>query len=211
MKDTIKTADSGLFKQVATLIQAARQSVAHSANLAMVHTYFEVGRMIVEDEQAGQVRAAYGQQTLRLLSERLTDRFGKGFSVDNLERMKKFFLLNTDPISATPLRKFSLSWSHYLALMRVENPLARSFYEIEAAQNQWSLREMQRQMDTALFERLALSRDKESVLALAAEGQKMEHPKDLLKDPLVLEFLGLTKTRPSASCSAASATGRSWN
>lgn len=180
-----------LFDQIADLIRQARQTVAAAANLAMVHTYYEVGRMIVEDEQAGQARAAYGKNVLKDLSQRLTETFGKGFSVDNLERMKKFYLLYEPSISATGLRKFTLSWSHYLLLLRIENPQERSFYEIEAAQGQWSLSTLQRQYQSSLYERLALSRDKDAVLRLATHGHTLEHPADILKNPLTLEFLGM--------------------
>lgn len=165
--------------------------------------------MIVEDEQQGKNRAEYGKQVLKDLSKRLTIDFGKGFSVENLDRMRFFYktyslsissnlLTKFEPsesnditISATPLLKFNLSWSHYLKLMRIENPNERSFYEIECDANNWSLKELQRQFDSALYERLALSRDKEGVKQLAEKGQIIEKPTDLLKDPYVLEFLDL--------------------
>jgi predicted nuclease of restriction endonuclease-like (RecB) superfamily len=192
--ENMKTAqkpNQPLFQKIADIIEQARQAVAQAANLAMVHTYFEIGRMIVEEEQQGKARAAYGKQTLRELSARLTERFGKGFSTDNLDRMRNFYLNFSDKISATPLRKFRLSWSHYLVLMRIENPDERSFYEIEAAENQWSLATLRRQFGSSLYERLALSRDKEGVRKLATEGQTIETPADILKNPLTLEFLGL--------------------
>jgi predicted nuclease of restriction endonuclease-like (RecB) superfamily len=113
--------------------------------------------------------------------------------VDNLERMKKFYLLYSSPISATPLRKFALSWSHYLILIRISDSEQRSFYEIECAANHWSLRELERQMNTALYERLALSRDKNQVRQLAEKGLVVQRPQDVLKDPYILEFLGLNE------------------
>jgi predicted nuclease of restriction endonuclease-like (RecB) superfamily len=121
----------------------------------------------------------------------LTERFGKGFSVDNLERMKRFFLLYNGKNSATPLRNSSLSWSHYLVLMGIERTEERQFYEIEAVQNQWSLNEFKRQLNSALYERLALSRDKKKIKQLSQKGQIVERTSDLIKEPYVLEFLGL--------------------
>ncbi|MCY7327701.1 MAG: PDDEXK nuclease domain-containing protein, partial [Saprospiraceae bacterium] len=154
-----------------------------------VYTYYEIGRMIVEEEQEGKERAAYGQQVLKELSLKLTENFGKGFSVDNLQNMRQCYL--TYSIYETDSRKFVLSWSHYLKLMRIENPDERSFYEIESASNNWTLKELQRQFDAALYERLALSRDKEGIRQLAEKGQIIEKPTDLLKDPYILDFLDL--------------------
>lgn len=172
--------------------------------MAMVYAYYEVGRRIVEEEQAGGARAEYGQRILAGLSEYLTSRFGRGFSVTNLKQMRQFYRTYSDDQIGQTLsdqfpnlptvssgRRFFLSWSHYLKLMRINNPDERHFYEIEAARNGWSLAELNRQTDSALYERLALSRDKEEVLALAREGQLIEKPSDAIKDPYVLEFLGL--------------------
>lgn len=204
MSNALKNND--LFLKVAELLQAAKANVARAVNQTMVYTYYEIGRMIVEDEQQGKQRAEYGKQVLKELSKRLTAEFGKGFSEDNLDRMKKFYLIyHTSPavgegekdennavsISATPLRKFSLSWSHYLKLMRIENPDERNFYEIECVANHWSLKELQRQFDSALYERLALSRDKDGIKQLAEKGQIIQKPMDILKDPYILEFLDL--------------------
>ena len=224
---TKEIAPENLYSRIAGLLQAAKQNVVRAVNQTMVYTYYEIGRMIVEDEQQGKERAEYGKQVLKELSKRLTKEFGKGFSEDNLERMKNFFLVYSNQISATPLRKlkntdeistinsrefssdlqsaenkvdttspkllpkFNLSWSHYLKLMRIENPGERSFYEIECATGNWSLKELQRQFNSALYERLALSRDKEGVKHLAEKGQIIEKPTDLLKDPYILEFLDL--------------------
>jgi len=209
-----------LFSKIAELIELARKKVATTVNLTMVHTYFEIGRMIVEDEQQGKERAEYGKSVLKELSNRLAEKFGKGFSVDNLERMKNFYLIYSNQISATPLRnlkdaenlldtnssitytnlektsvsqmsRFQISWSHYLILMRIDNPHERSFYEIECAANNWSLTDLKRQYHSSLYERLALSRNKAEVMKLANEGQIIEKPEDILKNPLSLEFLGL--------------------
>jgi len=145
--------------------------------------------MIVEQEQHGSKKAGYGKRVLKNLSGQLTEKFGKGFSVDNLENMRLFFLAYS--ISETPSRKFALSWSHYLVLMRIADANERGFYEIETAANNWSLRQLKRQYHSSLYERLALSRNKEEVMRLTKHGQKLEKPEDLLKSPLTLEFLGL--------------------
>jgi len=180
---------SKLYSSIAELLQTARQTVVRAVNQTMVYTYYEIGRMIVEEEQHGEQRAAYGKQVLKELSQKLTAEFGKGFSVDNLQNMRQFHLAYS--IYETTSRKFMLSWSHYLKLMRIENPDERRFYEIECAANNWSLKELQRQFDSALYERLALSRDKEGIKQLAEKGQLIEKPTDLLKDPYILEFLNL--------------------
>jgi predicted nuclease of restriction endonuclease-like (RecB) superfamily len=155
----------------------------------MVYTYFEIGRMIVEEEQNGKERAEYGKQILKELSKRLNAEFGKGFSQRNLEQMRQFYLTysKTQTLSA----EFNLSWSHYLKLMRIDNEEERSYYQIEAYENSWSLRELQRQFDSGLYERLVLSRDKKAVKELSKKGQVIEKPKDTIKDPYILEFIGL--------------------
>lgn len=180
-----------LFEKIATLIDNARHKVASVVNLTMVHTYFEIGSMIVNNEQQGKERAAYGKHILKDLAKQLTDRFGKGFSVENLDRMRFFYKTYAPSISSKLLTKFTLSWSHYLVLMRIDRPEQRSFYEIESTVNNWSLKELKRQMNSALYERLALSRDKAQIQELATKGQIIEQPQNILKNPYVLEFLGL--------------------
>ena len=191
-------------EQVAELLENARKSARASVNLTMVYTYYEIGKRIVEEEQNGADRAEYGKHLLAELSEYLTKEFGKGFSADNLKLMRRFYTVYShDQIGETVFpqfsslpavdtgRRFYLSWSHYLKLMRIENADERHVYEIEAAKNDWSLSEMKRQFDSALFERLALSKDKDEVKRLAQSGQIIEAPFDAVKDPYVLEFLGL--------------------
>ena len=191
------------------LIQYARQIAAKQVNLVQLLTYYSIGRWIVEEQQQGQSRAQYGKQVIKKLSEILTEQFGRGFSVDTLENARKFYLNYQDRISETVFRKFAiektetvfrefentqpftLPWSHYLLLMRIKNLDERSFYEIEAAQAAWSIRVLQRQYNSSLYERLALSRDKESVMRLASEGNVITKPADIVKHPTVLEFLGL--------------------
>lgn len=189
---------------IADILEQARQRAKTAVNLSMVYAYYEIGKRIVLEEQNGEERAAYGQQVLGELSRYLTGRFGKGYSVDNLKLMRRFYTVySTDQIGETVFpqspglpavdtgRKFYLSWSHYLKLMRIQNEAERHFYEIEAAKNDWSLSELKRQYDSSLYERLALSAKKDEVYRLALQGQKVESARDAVKDPYVLEFLGL--------------------
>ena len=190
MSEIMKTE---LVERIEQLIAEAKKRTISAVNTAMVYTYYEIGRMIVDDEQQGEERAQYGKAVLKELSIRLTNKFGKGFSVENLDRMRYFYKTYSKTNSSTLLTNsyFTLSWSHYLKLMRIDNPDERRFYEIEAKENNWSLRELQRQFDSSLYERLQLSRDKDGIKALAKQGQIIESPKDVIKDPYVLEFLGL--------------------
>lgn len=162
--------------QVSELLENARKNVKTAVNLSMVYTYYDIGRMIVEEEQRGNNRADYGKYVLKELSFHLAKRFGKGFSVTNLKQMRQFYLVYSndqigqmlsDQFKNLPTvdtgRKFFLSWSHYLKLMRITNIDERHFYEIEAAKNDWSISELKRQFDSSLYERLALSKDKSAV------------------------------------------------
>ncbi len=195
MKGKIQT--DHLYQNIPELLQNARQYAVRTINHTMVYTYFEIGRMIVEDEQQGKERADYGKQVLKTLSERLQKEFGKGFSVQNLENMRKFYLLyqpgekSQSLIGISEKSVFTLSWTHYLMLIRMEDASERSFYEIEAAKNNWAVRELKRNFDTGLYLRLALSRDKKGVRQLSEKGQIIEKPADMIKDPYILEFLGL--------------------
>lgn len=170
----------------------------------MVYTYFEIGRMIIEEEQNGDNRAEYGKYIIKNLSSFLTEHYGKGYSVDNLKLIRRFYIIyKTDSIGETVFpqsknypvtitgRKFYLSWSHYLKLMRISNIEERHFYEIESVKNDWSLSELKRQYDSSLYERLALSKNKDEVILLSQKGQIIEKPADAIKDPYVLEFLQL--------------------
>ena len=180
-----------LYSQIASILEQNRKSIAVAVNTAMVRTYYEIGRSIVENEQKGNVRAEYGKEILKNLSARLTANYGKGFSQRNLEQMRQFFSIYSREIPQTVSAEFTLSYSHYLFLMRIDNPDERKFYEIEAKNSNWSLRELKRQFDSALYERLAVSKDKESVRELAKKGCIVESPADIVKDPYILEFLGL--------------------
>ena len=210
-----------LFQQVVELLQNARHQVLRTVNSTMVCTYFEIGRMIVEEEQSGKDRAEYGKKILKGLSEELKKEFGKGFSTDNLENMRKFYLaysisesltrilqitnspslmtnsesVKLEEIQTTKTQSlisfFKLTWTHYVFLMRIEDEKERRFYEIESEKYNWSVRELKRQYDSALYTRLVLSRDKEGILKLSEQGQIIDKPKDIIKDPYILEFLGL--------------------
>ncbi len=220
MKRAVASQDA-LYKHIRELIVAARQTIARGIDLVQVRTNFEIGRHIVEHEQQGEQRATYGKELLTSLAERLSNEFGKGFARSNIAYMRSFYLAYSERVanvqtasgqladredatdsaafrivqtrSGQSTRPFSLSWSHYVFLLGVKNADERSFYEIEAAEQSWTLRELKRQFDSGLYERLALSRDKEGIRKLAREGQLISQPQDLLKEPLVLEFLGLAE------------------
>lgn len=202
-----------LTRKIETLIENARKRTAAQINSVIVQTYFEIGRTIVENEQHGEARAKYGKSVLNELSKRLNAKFGRGFSVDNLENMRRFYLTYREAISETASRKlkdeksetlsrksdvgtnfsnsFVLSWSHYVFLIHIDNPNERKFYETEAIRERWSLRELKRQFDSALYERLALSKDKQTIIEMSKQGIIIEKPEDIVKDPYILEFLGL--------------------
>ena len=178
-----------VYDEIRNLLKEARKSIVSNINTTMTKTYFLIGKRIVEEEQNGNERAVYGENLIKTLSKRLTEEFGKGFSATNLKQMKSFYVAYRK--GQTVSDQFKLSWSHYLILMRMENIEERNFYEIESIQNNWSLRELRRQIDSALYERLVLSRNKEKVKELAFKGQVIEKPEDVVKDPYILEFLGL--------------------
>ena len=178
-----------IYQEIHDLLHKARQNIISNINSTMTKTYFLIGKRIVEEEQDGNKRAEYGKKLIKTLSEKLTKEFGRGFSQRNLEQMRTFYLRYS--ISQTVSAEFKLSWSHYLILMRMEDIDARKFYEIEAIENNWSLRELKRQVNSSLYERLVLSKDKEKVKELSVKGQIIEKAQDVIKDPYILEFLGL--------------------
>ncbi len=240
----------GFFQDIRDLIRSARTTVARGVDLVQVHTNFEIGRRIVEQEQRGKGRAAYGKEVVKALADRLAEEFGSGFSGRNLAYMRTFYvqyrerrpILQTAPAKLPATGKaqtmsaqssarkkgqtvsgqsgilqaltaksspieigqsltdqfaegashpFTLSWTHYVFLLGIKSQDERRFYEIESTAQNWTVRELKRQFDSSLYERLALSRDKKGIRKLAQEGQTVTHPHDLLKEPLVLEFLGL--------------------
>ncbi|MFZ5445100.1 MAG: PDDEXK nuclease domain-containing protein [Myxococcota bacterium] len=202
-----RTTEDALFGRVIGIIEDARGSVARSVNTAMVRAYWLIGREIVEVEQQGARRAGYGDELIDGLATRLArTASGTGFSARTLRRMRQFYLSFPTASALTssgkkirsavltksePTFRPQLAWTHYLALLKVENPTARAFYEVEAVREAWSSRELERQIASLLFERLAKSRDRRKVLALARHGQQLSSPADVLKEPFVLEFLDL--------------------
>lgn len=221
-KDIIKgdKAERKLFERVAAILEQVRSEVARTINSRMVLAYWHIGRLIVEEEQKGENRAEYGQRIIEGLSRRLTEKYGKGFSTTNLWDFRRFYVVyagrspeilrpvggesvipeklhpvggESDSVSSAGISD-ALSWTHYRLLMRVENDQARSFYEIEAARNKWSRRELERQITSLLFERLLKSRDKKGMLELARNGNALKNPLDVIKDPYVLEFLDLPES-----------------
>lgn len=173
--------------KVSLLIEDAKKNVKTAVNIAMVYTYFEIGRMIIEEEQNGDNRAECGKYIIRNLSSFLTEHYGKGYSISNLKNFRQFYLIySNDSISQTVFsqfknypatvteRKFYLSWSHYLKLMRISNIEERHFYEIESVNNDWSLSELKRQYDSSLYERLSLSKNKDEAMLLSQNKKRFE-------------------------------------
>ena len=226
-KDIANVNIDALFERISALIEESRKRVATAVNIAEVYTKYEIGRYILEDEQEGKARAAYGKQVLPILSQKLTDKFGSGWSLETLKSARKFYsvyapqairstaltksdketgktnLVNSvDQIQIAPAEphthKFVLSWSHYLVLMRIKDDGARSFYEVECAKQNWGVRWLQRQVGSSLYERIALSSDRDKVVRMAKEGEIIEKPADIIKNPVTLEFLGL---KPDAAYS----------
>ena len=176
-----------LLEHVGDTLEQGRSRAAAAVNTAVVATYWEIGRQIVEYEQGGSAKAEYGSALLKKLSRDLTDLYGSGFGMSNINKMRKLYL--TYPILQTVSAK--LSWSHYVELLKIDDPLERSFYEKEAESEHWGVRELKRQMDSMLFHRLALSTDRAEVLRLAKEGEIIERPEDILREPYIFEFTGL--------------------
>ena len=186
---------SSVVSEIRSVIDAARDNVARQVNTELLSTYWNIGRIICDYEQTLPERADYGKQTLRVLSKELTKELGKGFSVSNIQIMRRFY--QTYQIQQTVSVK--LSWSHYCELLSITDPDKRSFYEKEAVNSGWSVREMKRQIATSLYERLLLSKgemNKETVLALAQKGVELTSPSDIIRDPYVFEFLGIPEDKP---------------
>ena len=225
-QEQVSVNTDALFNKVSAIIEEGRKYVSTAINLAEVYSKYQIGMYIVEEEQAGNKRAGYGKQVLVNLSERLTEKYGDGWSVEQLTLIRKFYTVysnsvnadyeiqNTDleitesapvkivntvyqiqnlPKSIDPssMPRFTLSWSHYIVLMRIKNEEERQFYEIEALREHWSVRHLQRQYASSLYERLALSRDRDEVMRLSREGLQVAEPQDVIKNPITLEFLGL--------------------
>lgn len=209
-----------LYRQVREILEQARVAAARSVNTGMVRAYWLIGRKVIEEEQQGSTRAGYGDELIEQLSARLRVDFGRGFNPSNLRYMRLFYLAypnllareihhavrdksgrgegdgptvaDRDPDRGT--LNPDLSWTHYRLLTKVESPLARDFYEIEAVRNHWTSRELERQINSLLFERLARSRDKAGLMRLALEGQETQSAEDVFKDPMVFEFAGIPES-----------------
>ena len=167
-----------------TFVHGQRKAV-HTINACIIETYWEIGRYIVEYEQSGNARAKYGKHLLEQLSKDLSLLHGKGFSLSNIKRMRQFY--QAYQISATPSHQ--LSWSHYIELLKIDDLLERSFYEKQTLIEHWSVAQLIRQKKSSLFLRLAASKDREGVLELAREGQKIVYPVDIIREPYILDFL----------------------
>lgn len=188
---------NNVYKDIVRYITLARQNVVKAVNIEQVVAYWHIGRRIVIQEQAGENRAEYGKALLANLAEKLNKDFGEGFGITNLKYIRKFYLTYQDRIGHEARDQFkspdfaqNLSWTHYRLLMKEARPEVRQFYEIEASKNHWSTPQLERQMTSFLYERLAASRDEKAVLALANEGHIVEKAEDILKSPYVLDFLG---------------------
>jgi predicted nuclease of restriction endonuclease-like (RecB) superfamily len=225
-QEQVSVNTDALFNKVSAIIEEGRKYVSTAVNLAEVYSKYKIGEYIVEDEQAGNKRAGYGKQVLLNLSERLTEKYGDGWSVEQLTLIRKFYTVYSNSVNAdyeiqnadleitesapakivntvyqiqnlpksidpSSMPRFTLSWSHYIVLMRIKNEEERQFYEIEALREHWSVRHLQRQYASSLYERLALSRDKDEVMRLSREGLQVAEPQDVIKNPITLEFLGL--------------------
>ena len=187
--------NQNIINEIRAIIASARENVARQINNELLQAYWNIGKIIVEYEQKGNLQADYGKKLLKSLSKDLTNELGKGFSVSNLQFMRRFYI--NYQIQQTVSVK--LSWSHFCELLSVSDKDARSFYEKEAINSNWSVRELKRQIDTSLFQRLLLSdgnANKEKVLSLANEGISFAKPNDILKDPYVFEFLGVPENKP---------------
>ncbi|GAB1429275.1 PDDEXK nuclease domain-containing protein [Ignavibacteria bacterium] len=192
---------TALIDEIGSLLQKGREQVAHATNTILAQTYWLIGQHIVEFEQGGKEKAEYGSNLLDRLSNDLTKRYGKGFSRSNVFQIRQFYLRFSKiqtlsgqfGKSQTPSNV--LSWSHYIEILKADNDLEISFYVKQAEKENWSVRELKRQMKSMLFHRLALSKDKKGVLELSEQGQEIQTAEDILKDPYVLEFLNIPQSQ----------------
>lgn len=186
---------SPVVQEIKSVLDCARRNVAVQVNNELLMSYWKIGEIIIRYEQDNGIRAAYGEQTLKQMSKALTQALGKGFSRSNLQNMRQLYLT----YEKCQTLSGKLSWSHYCELLSISDPDKRSFYEKEAINANWSVRELKRQVDSSLFERLLLSKgdtNKEQVLALALHGNELSKPADVIRDPYVFEFLGLSEDKP---------------
>ena len=180
---------SSLYQEVREIITSARQNAVRSVDFCRVQMYWQIGRRILEEEQKGKERADYGSYLLKNLAKKLEPEYGSGFSVRQLEMCRQFYRMY--PIANTVCSQ--LTWSQYKLLISIPDEYKREYYQLEAVNNAWTKRELERQINSQLYERLLLSNDKESVLAVARKERIPQHPQEIIKDPMVLEFLGLER------------------
>lgn len=180
-----------LYEDIRNILEKAKSYAYKVVNFAMVTAYWQIGRTIVEEEQKGKVRADYGRFLLGELSRRLTKEYGKGFNQTNIIYMREFYL----KFKIYHALRDELGWTHYRLLLKVEKETARNFYMFETINNNWSTRELERQINSLLYERISLSKDKKAVKELSRKGQLLRRPEDIIKDPYILEFLGITENK----------------
>ncbi len=178
-----------LVSEIRSIIESARTNAVRSVDFCRVQMYWQIGRRIVEEEQGGQTRAEYGKGLIKNLAKEIEPEYGSGFGQRQLERARQFYI--EFPIASTLRTQFN--WSQYKLLIGIADKDKREYYELEAANNCWTARQMQRQINSMLYERMLLSNDKEAVLAMARKERMPEKPQEIVKDPMVLEFLGLEK------------------
>jgi predicted nuclease of restriction endonuclease-like (RecB) superfamily len=190
LSETIPSVDS-TYHSIREILGKARSAVYRSINFTMVLAYWNIGKVIVDDEQHGKERAEYGKALIKELSLRLTKEYGKGFDESNLRNIRKFYLTfpNCDAL------RHELTWTHYRLLLRIKKEDARNFYMLETIDSNWSTRELERQIGSLLYERIALSKNKDKVKELSTKGHVIQKPEDIIKDPYVLEFLNLRESR----------------
>ena len=187
--------ENNLVSQIKILLESSRQKIATQVNTTLLNTYWQIGKIIVDDEALHSNDIEYSKRSLRQLSKELTNEFGKGFSRSNLSNMRQFYLIHKDVQTLSG----QLSWSHYCELLSISDDQKRSFYENECLNSRWSVRELRRQIESSLFERLLLSNgkiNKEKVLSLALKGNEITKPEDIIRDPYVFEFLGIPENKP---------------
>lgn len=178
-----------LVSEIRSIIESARTNAVRSVDFCRVQMYWQIGRRIVEEEQGGQTRAEYGKGLIKNLAKEIEPEYGSGFGQRQLERARQFYI--EFPIASTLRTQFN--WSQYKLLIGIADKEKREYYELEAVNNCWTARQMQRQINSMLYERMLLSNDKEAVLAMARKERMPEKPQEIVKDPMVLEFLGLEK------------------
>lgn len=195
IKFMLEKIDAEMIKEITDLVNQVKSNLALEINRSIVTVYWNIGRIIVSNENENNNRLEYGKEILKGLSGELTKYLGKGYSVSNLKYMRVFY--KAYPVFEELNEK--LSWSHYLELMIIKDKAKRNFYEKECINSNWSVRELRRQLDTSLFERLLLSNgkiNKKKVLELSKEGQSISRPSDIVKQPYVFEFLGISEQKP---------------